>query len=1025
MHLFRFASILGAAVLATPGIVAQSQTLRFDEVSLAMGITTSGNSFGAGAWGDFDGDGRPDLWLGNHANRPQLYWNTATSGLIDIVPAVWAGSPYVDTHGAAWADFDHDGDLDLLELVGGQGGTASHPNQFWLNQDLQLRDQAQLLGLDYPNGRGRTPLWLDWNHDGRLDVLLANLYRDQVSYSLPFAQAQPDPDGQASFVLDWPHSGFAPPASDNSYAQVADLTGDGQLDLVLQGAPYPLAVYDLSVQPMVNVLAQLGIPPTTWVRDSVIADFNGDLKNDFYLARYPMDGASEVALKGDDQVCARLLGKRGELGFQFASDGDLQISLVELVPPSAVHIGATGWSPSSIPFKLSPTDPQVVGMPTYTPGVDKGLFIGFNAGLARWHMMLSTPGRSDFRMRVVSNSTIEDLLEIGFDSKAYPYDRLLLADSGSFIDGTLNVAVRGQSVVAGDFDNDMDLDLYVVVSGAALNQQNVLYANQGDGTFVAIPGAGAGGQAGGAEGSEWGIGDSVSSVDFDQDGFLDLLVSNGEGDDFFADQGPLQLFRNLSGESGNSNHWLEIDLQAVADNRDAIGTRVIVQAGGIRQVREQNGGLHRCTQNHSRMHFGLAGFDRVERLEVQWPNGESLLLLDLPVDQLLHIQQGSPGLKPGVPSLMGAPQRAAFLWKETFDGPYRLTLSGAQSPTQFEASLVADQGLRSKRLAGSSDQSNSVWQVFPAGFHWRQTLQQQSAAVDFWLSPQSLAWLAIDFDQQNSAHLLSAGPALERLGQTGWLRHTADLAGSPSLPPGSGLAFGADASGTTLTGFWDGPSGLSSLSQLRSQFAVGIDYAQALDFEPGDLLQGGPHWASAAGDVDSNGDGLRMHLSEPQWVAWQFAQDGLHAPQRAYSEPNFAPNAVQIPLCTPYQEPVWSVGAAHELLVWKDPLSQAWSLRFNVPPGGNKRLSGSLLSNQAPLQLNSVGLEAGDQLQITPEGVAFDFTASNDFDGFDLWLPAGSSISLELNRPSNGQKLVQIGKYRWPIKELPLDLSGW
>ena len=76
------------------------------------------------------------------------------------------------------------------------------------------------------------------------------------------------------------------------------------------------------------------------------------------------------------------------------------------------------------------------------------------------------------------------------------------------------------------------------------------------------------------------------------------------------------MFRN----KGNSNNWIQIDLVGVASNRDAVGAKVRVTAGGITQHREQNGGYHRWSQNHQRIHFGLAGNNTAD-VTITWPSG--------------------------------------------------------------------------------------------------------------------------------------------------------------------------------------------------------------------------------------------------------------------------------------------------------------------------------------------------------------------------------------------------------------------
>ena len=132
---------------------------------------------------------------------------------------------------------------------------------------------------------------------------------------------------------------------------------------------------------------------------------------------------------------------------------------------------------------------------------------------------------------------------------------------------------------------------------------------------------GAGGPIGIAVASGAGTADTVVSADYDVDGFLDLYVVNGFNLRPLQFGGPNNLFRN----QGNANHWVEIDLVGTLTERDAVGARVYATASGVTQLRVQNGGYHRWSQDHTRAHFGLAGATTVN-LRVEWPSGTTEII---------------------------------------------------------------------------------------------------------------------------------------------------------------------------------------------------------------------------------------------------------------------------------------------------------------------------------------------------------------------------------------------------------------
>jgi hypothetical protein len=105
-------------------------------------------------------------------------------------------------------------------------------------------------------------------------------------------------------------------------------------------------------------------------------------------------------------------------------------------------------------------------------------------------------------------------------------------------------------------------------------------------------------------------GRGIAMADFDNDGLLDLYQTN-------ADQ-PALLYRNRSEGAGN---WVELKLVGTQSNRDAVGARVTLKAGGMTQIREIGGANGYSGQSTSRAHFGLGGAAKIDEIEIRWPNG--------------------------------------------------------------------------------------------------------------------------------------------------------------------------------------------------------------------------------------------------------------------------------------------------------------------------------------------------------------------------------------------------------------------
>src|SRR5438477_296354 len=184
-----------------------------------------------------------------------------------------------------------------------------------------------------------------------------------------------------------------------------------------------------------------------------------------------------------------------------------------------------------------------------------------------------------------------------------------------------------------DYDNDGWLDLFIAnghvypeVEQATpeihYKQINSLFHNEGNGKFLETTKlAGSGFQTPH-------VGRGVAFADFDNDGLVDVVVANN-GD-------PPLLLHN---SGGNGNHFLNFKLVGTKSNRDAMGARFRIVAGGLSQIREIAGGGSYLSQSDLRANFGLGKAGRADNVEITWPSGQRQVFHNVEADKFYLIEE--------------------------------------------------------------------------------------------------------------------------------------------------------------------------------------------------------------------------------------------------------------------------------------------------------------------------------------------------------------------------------------------------
>jgi hypothetical protein len=534
-----------------------------------------------------------------------------------------------DLHGAVF--FDYDGD-DLLVTSGG-----SYHNLFFENDgQSNFTDSSVEQGIDLLGGRGRQMTCFDINNDGLTDLLFNNEQSNEVQLESQIRVKNFGAGYNLGNQFGW--------EEDHSEAtQITDLDGDGSIDLLVSNRTSIKVLSRADQEDFIEVM----YTPMANVRDVECADFNNDLLPDIFIARESV-GSTSIEMFNENAIHSthRMLLASSQTGFTFETGGGLSIRIYPLTNfPYIVHLGSDFVSPEFSmndldPIVLNPDAPIAQGYQDPNPDLPGvHVYIG-EISENNWKFeVVSSAFNGRISLDVVGNDPILNLISEGVPEVSDNITNILLINQGDFnfveYDQSIFEALDNtNSVTVGDYDNDGDIDLYTVVSYASVNSSNVVYENEGDGLFS-------------IETDGWntlgrvpGIGESATTGDINNDGYLDLFVANGASR-HFLDNAKHVLYVN---QTSNDNNEVMFDLEGDSSNIDGFGAKVYVTVNGTTQLREMAGGIHGICQDDPRLHFGLGSNETIESVQIQWPSGLIDEYQNLEINQIHTLFEGDSPL---------------------------------------------------------------------------------------------------------------------------------------------------------------------------------------------------------------------------------------------------------------------------------------------------------------------------------------------------------------------------------------------
>jgi enediyne biosynthesis protein E4 len=481
-------------------------------------------------------------------------------------------------------------------------------------------------------------VWFDYNNDGLPDLYVVSgkpLEEGMHPYPLKNPPAVPphnhlyrnNGDGTFTDVTD--KAGVAA----NMYgmaAIAADYDNDGYVDLFVTGYGRSVLYHNNGDGTFTDVTAKAGINVDGWAISSAWLDYDRDGCVDLFVGRYVKFDPQYRIYYGADNFPGPL-DYEGTTNRLFHNNCNGTFTDVTEASGIGAYKGRT--------MGVTAADLDGDGWPDIYVSNDKTEnFYFHNKHDGTFEEMATDMGIAYGQNGEMTSSM--GPVAVDFEGKGSldlwvtdsKYDRLM-RNTGKlgFEDITAQSgisAASGQYTSWGsgvyDFDNDGWLDILIFHGGLVhmIPQEHSLFRGLGNAKFVDVSR-----QAGPVLDVKT-VARGACFADYDNDGKMDAFVVNLNG------RGTL-----LHNVTQNNNHWITITLKGTKSNRDGIGARLEILAGGRKQMAERVAGSSYLSQDDGRIHFGLGAASRVDKLTIHWPSGREQVLTNLAVDHILKVEE--------------------------------------------------------------------------------------------------------------------------------------------------------------------------------------------------------------------------------------------------------------------------------------------------------------------------------------------------------------------------------------------------